>query len=71
MHEGFKLMQPNEKQRQRDKETMNHIQRARERPHRMRMHIQYLFMEINYPSFVLVYANDNNDQTKNKRSRDQ
>lgn len=57
--------------RSRDKETMNHIRRARERLHRMRMHIQYLFMEINYPSFVLVYANDNNDQTKNKRSRDQ
>lgn len=63
MHEGIKLMQRRDAKKEREREW--------ERVHRMRVHILYLFMEINYPSFVLVYANDNNEQTKNKRSRDQ
>lgn len=39
------------------------------RVQRMQMYIQYLFMKINYPPFMLVYANDNNAKRKQTLER--
>lgn len=39
------------------------------RVQRMQMCIQYLFMKINYPPFMLVYANDNNAKRKQTLER--